>query len=238
MAHKVHPKVFRIKETADWQSRWFEKTAYQEALREDFLIRSYIEKNAKDAGIASIEIERFAGNISIIINTSRPGLLIGRGGSGIEELRKAIVKILESDKKRRYRVIKDTRKREIRLEIREVKNPWNSASLTAQWIAQQLEKRMPYRRAMKQALAKVMANKGIEGAKLEISGRLGGADIARRETLKVGRLPLQTLRAQIDYALREAKTTYGMIGVKVYGAQSASKSISHKGDGRLAISMV
>ncbi|HCM36833.1 MAG TPA: 30S ribosomal protein S3 [Candidatus Wildermuthbacteria bacterium] len=216
MAHKVHPKVFRIKETADWQSRWFEKTAYQEALREDFLIRSYIEKNAKDAGIASIEIERFAGNISIIINTSRPGLLIGRGGSGIEELRKAIVKILESDKKRRYRVIKDTRKREIRLEIREVKNPWNSASLTAQWIAQQLEKRMPYRRAMKQALAKVMANKGIEGAKLEISGRLGGADIARRETLKVGRLPLQTLRAQIDYALREAKTTYGMIGVKVW----------------------
>ena len=216
MAHKVHPKVFRIKETADWQSRWFEKTAYQEALREDFLIRSYIEKNAKDAGIASIEIERFAGNISIIINTSRPGLLIGRGGSGIEELRKAIVKILESDKKRRYRVIKDTRKREIRLEIREVKNPWNSASLTAQWIAQQLEKRMPYRRAMKQALAKVMANKGIEGAKLEISGRLGGADIARRETLKVGRLPLQTLRAQIDYVLREAKTTYGMIGVKVW----------------------
>ncbi|OHA77667.1 MAG: 30S ribosomal protein S3 [Candidatus Wildermuthbacteria bacterium RIFCSPLOWO2_12_FULL_49_9] len=216
MAHKVHPKVFRIKETADWQSRWFEKTAYQEALRKDFLIRSYIEKNAKDAGIASIEIERFAGNISIIINTSRPGLLIGRGGSGIEELRKAIVKILESDKKRRYRVIKDTRKREIRLEIREVKNPWNSASLTAQWIAQQLEKRMPYRRAMKQALAKVMANKGIEGAKLEISGRLGGADIARRETLKVGRLPLQTLRAQIDYALREAKTTYGMIGVKVW----------------------
>ena len=185
-------------------------------MREDFLIRSYIEKNAKDAGIASIEIERFAGNISIIINTSRPGLLIGRGGSGIEELRKAIVKILESDKKRRYRVIKDTRKREIRLEIREVKNPWNSASLTAQWIAQQLEKRMPYRRAMKQALAKVMANKGIEGAKLEISGRLGGADIARRETLKVGRLPLQTLRAQIDYALREAKTTYGMIGVKVW----------------------
>lgn len=216
MAHKVHPKIFRIRETADWQSRWFEKTAYQEALREDFLIRSYIEKSMKDAGVESVEIERFAGNISIIINTSRPGLLIGRGGSGIEELRKAIAKILEKDKKSRYRVIKDTRKREIRLEIREVKNPWNSAPLTAQWVAQQLEKRMPYRRVMKQALTKVMANKDIKGAKVEVSGRLGGADIARRETLKTGRLPLQTLRARIDYALREAKTKYGMIGVKVW----------------------
>jgi len=216
MAHKVHPKIFRIKETADWQSRWFEKNAYQEALREDFLIRSYVEKAMKEAGVESVEIERFAGNISVIINTSRPGILIGRGGSGIEELRKAIVRILENDKRKRYRVVKDTRKREIRLEIREVKNPWNSASLTAQWVAQQLEKRMPYRRALKQALTKMMANKAVEGAKVEISGRLGGAEIARRETLKMGRLPLQTLRAQIDYALREAKTTYGMIGVKVW----------------------
>ncbi|MEK7542430.1 MAG: 30S ribosomal protein S3 [Patescibacteria group bacterium] len=216
MAHKVHPKIFRIKETADWHSRWFEKNAYKETLREDYLMRSYITKKLKEAGVASVEIERFAGKISLIISTSRPGLIIGRGGSGIEELRKTIEKILEKDKKSRYREVKDNRKREIRLEIREIKNPWDSASLTAQWVVQQLEKRMPFRRVMKQTLGKVMANKHIEGAKVQISGRLGGADIARTEKLKMGRLPLQTLRARIDYALVEAKTKYGMIGVKVW----------------------
>lgn len=216
MAHKVHPKMFRIRETADWDSRWFEKAAYKESLREDFLMRSHIEKKLKEAGVEKVEIERFAGKVSLIINTSRPGLIIGRGGSGIEELKRAIERILEKDKKSRYGGVKDGRKREIHLEIREVKNSWDSASLTAQWVAQQLEKRMPFRRVLKQAIGKVMANKQIEGMKVEISGRLGGADIARREVLKVGKLPLQTLRARIDYALKEAKTTYGMIGVKVW----------------------
>jgi len=216
MAHKVHPKIFRVKEMADWYSRWFEKAAYAKALRGDFLIRSYLEKKLKDASVESIEIERFSGKITIIINTSRPGLIIGRGGSGIEELRKNLEKILEKDRKSRYREAKEARKWEIRMEIREIKNPWDSASLCAQWIAQQLEKRMPWRKVMKQTITKVMANKQIEGVKVEVSGRLGGADIARREKLKVGRLPLQTLRARIDYALKEAKTTYGMIGVKVW----------------------
>lgn len=216
MAHKVHPKIFRIRETADWYSRWFEKHAYPEVLRGDFLIRSYIVKKLKEAGIESVEIERFAGKVTVIINTSRPGLIIGRGGSGIEELRKALERILEKDKKARFREIQDSRKREIRLEIREIKNPWDSASLTAQLVAQQLEKRLPFRRVMKQTLSKVMANKHIEGMKVEISGRLGGADIARRETLRTGKLPLQTLRTNIDYALAEAKTTYGIIGVKVW----------------------
>ncbi len=216
MAHKVHPKMFRIKEMADWYSRWFDKTMYAEALRGDFLIRSYLEKKLKEAGVDSIEIERFAMKIVVIINTARPGLIIGRGGSGIEELRKTLVAILEKDRKSRYREAKNVRKWEIRLEIKEIKNPWDSASLTAQWVAQQLEKRMPFRKVMKQTITKVMANKQIEGVKIEVSGRLGGADIARREKLKVGRLPLQTLRARIDYALKEAKTTYGMIGVKVW----------------------
>ncbi|OHA64687.1 MAG: 30S ribosomal protein S3 [Candidatus Wildermuthbacteria bacterium RIFCSPLOWO2_01_FULL_48_29] len=224
MAHKVHPKIFRTRETADWYSRWFERSAYPEALREDYLIRTHITKKLKEAGIESVEIERFAGKILVIINTSRPGLLIGRGGSGIEELRRTLVKILETDKKSRYqgtrlesaRKATDSRKREIRLEIREIKNPWASASLTAQWVAQQLEKRMPHRKVMKQAIGKMMANKEIEGVRVEVSGRLGGTDIARREKLSMGRLPLQTLRARIDYALREAKTTYGMIGVKVW----------------------
>lgn len=216
MAHKVHPKIFRIAGTADWLSRWFERASYPEALREDHLIRSYITKKLKEAGVESVEIERFAGKILIIVNTSRPGLLIGRGGSGIEELRSTLVKILETDKKSRYQRMEDSRKREIRLEIREIKNPWNSSSLTAQWIVQQLEKRMPHRKVMKQTISKVMANKEIEGVRVEVSGRLGGAEIARRERLSTGRLPLQTLRARIDYALREAKTKYGMIGVKVW----------------------
>lgn len=216
MAHKVHPKMFRIKETADWYSRWFDKADYAEALRGDFLIRSYLEKKLKEAGVDSIEIERFAGKALIIINTSRPGLIIGRGGSGIEELRKTLEKILDKDKKSRYLEAKESKKWEIRIEIREIKNPWDSASLTAQWVAQQLEKRMPFRKVMKQTITKVMANKQIQGVKVQVAGRLGGADIARTEKLKAGRLPLQTLRARIEYSLKEAKTKYGMIGVKVW----------------------
>ena len=208
--------MFRVKEMADWQSRWFEREGYAEALRGDFLIRSYVTKKLKEAGVDSVEIERFAGKIVVIINTARPGLIIGRGGSGIEDVRKKLVAILEKDRQSRYREAQTPKKWEIRLEIREIKNPWDSASLTAQWVAQQLEKRMPFRKVMKQTITKVMANKQIEGVKVEVSGRLGGADIARREKLKVGRLPLQTLRAKIDYALAEAKTTYGMIGVKVW----------------------
>ena len=208
--------MFRIKETADWSSRWFDKADYAEALRGDFLIRSYLEKKLKEAGVDCIEIERFAGKALIIINTSRPGLIIGRGGSGIEELRKNLEKILEKDKKSRYLEAKESKKWEIRIEIREIKNPWDSASLTAQWVVQQLEKRMPFRKVMKQTITKVMANKQIQGVKVQVAGRLGGADIARTEKLKVGRLPLQTLRARIEYSLKEAKTKYGMIGVKVW----------------------
>jgi len=216
MSHKVHPKSFRLRETADWFSRWFQKDGYAEALREDFLIREYLEKKIKEAGIEEIEIERFAGKITVFINTSRPGLIIGRGGSGIEELRKGMLKVLDKDKKSRYTHSKNEGKNEIRIEIREIKNPWDSASLTAQWVAQQLERRMPYRKVLKQGIGKVMVNKEIEGVKIEVSGRLGGADIARKETLKQGRLPLQTMRAKIDYASKKAKTTYGITGVKVW----------------------
>ncbi|HZX49618.1 MAG TPA: KH domain-containing protein, partial [Candidatus Paceibacterota bacterium] len=126
MAHKVHPKAFRIRQTADWFSRWFQKGTYAEALREDFLIRSYLEKRLKDAGIEEIEIERFAGKVTIFLNTSRPGLIIGRGGSGIEELKREIEKIIRKDKQSRYRTPKETGKREMKVEIREIKNPWDS----------------------------------------------------------------------------------------------------------------
>ncbi|HIC27806.1 MAG TPA: 30S ribosomal protein S3 [Gammaproteobacteria bacterium] len=202
MSHKVHPKIFRIRETKDWLSRWVEKRAYAKTLEEDFRIREFLGARLKEASIESIEIERFAGRLTVIISSGRPGLIIGRGGSGIEIIKKALQKFVS---------VKD-----VRLEIREIKNPFESAALIAQSIAQQLEKRMPHRRIMKQTLQKVSATKGIEGVKLEVAGRLGGADIARREVLKDGRLPLQTQRAIIDYALAEAKTTYGIVGVKVW----------------------
>ena len=204
MAHKVHPKSFRLRETKDWDSRWFDKKQYQKFLEEDYLIREFLEKKLKEASLQNIEIERFSGKVTIIITTARPGLIIGRGGSGIEELKKAVQKVIGA------------KKEEIRIEIREVKNSWEYARLAASSIAQQFEKRMPVRRVMKQSLEKMMGSKGIEGARIEVSGRLGGAEIARREWLQLGRMPRQTLRADIDYALVEALTRYGTIGVKVW----------------------
>lgn len=205
MAHKVHPKAFRMKETKDWSSRWIEKKNYAKTLEGDFLIREFLLKKLKEASVESVDIERFPGKIMVIVNSARPGLIIGRGGSGIELLRKSIEGLVGKSKAK-----------EVRLEIREIKNPWESATLTAQFVAQQLEKRMPARRVLKQTLQKVMATKGIEGVKVEIAGRLGGVEIARREWLKLGRLPLQTIRAKIDYGFAEALTTFGTIGVKVW----------------------
>mgnify|MGYP001566515400 FL=1 len=205
MAHKVHPKAFRMKETKDWSSRWIEEKNYAKTLEGDFRIREFLAKKLKEASVESIDIERILGKITVIVSSARPGLIIGRGGSGIELLRKSIEGLVGKSKAK-----------EVRLEIREIKNPWESATLTAQFVAQQLEKRMPPRRVLKQTLQKVMATKGIEGVKVEIAGRLGGAEIARREWLKLGRLPLQTIRAKIEYGFAEALTTYGTIGVKVW----------------------
>lgn len=204
MAHKVHPKSFRIHETKDWVSRWFDKKHYQESLKEDFMIREVLQKKLKEASVESIEIERFSGKLTVIISTSRPGLLIGRGGSGIEEIKKAVVKAA------------GPRKKEIKIEIREIKNPWEYPSLTGSFIATQIEKRMPFRQVMKQTISKVMASKGVQGVRVELSGRLGGAEIARREWMQKGRMPRQTLRADIQYALTEALTRYGTIGIKVW----------------------
>lgn len=173
----------------------------------DFIIRKFLEKKLKDSGVQNIEIERSPGKVSIIINSARPGFIIGRGGKGAEDLKKELEKKLPQPKEG---------KREIKIEIREVKNPWISASLIGQWIAQQIEKRVAHRRVMKQALEKIMANKEVKGARLELSGRLGGNEIARREWLKKGRMPRQTIRAIIDYANVEAFCTYGTIGIKVW----------------------
>ena len=203
MTHKVHPKSFRLRDSQDWESRWLSKKKTPQCLEEDFKIRKFLEKKLKDCAIQNIEIERFPGKVNIIINSARPGLIIGRGGKGAEDLKKDIEKTLSS-------------KQELRVEIREIRNVWASASLAGQWVAQQLEKRMPFRRVIKQALEKIMASKEVQGARIEVSGRLGGNEIARREWLKKGRMPRQTIRAVIDYAQAEAFCTYGVIGVKVW----------------------
>jgi len=209
MAHKVHPKSFRLRELADWDARWLNQKKLPCYLEEDFRIREFLQKKLKDASLQNIEIERFAGKVNVIINAARPGLIIGRGGKGVEELKKELERVLAKTKK-----VKE--KRELKLDIREVKNVWASASLVSQWIAQQLEKRITHKRAIKQALGKVLTGKEVKGVKIEVAGRLGGSEIARREWIKRGQLPRQTLRAVIDYAQTEAFCAYGVIGVKVW----------------------
>jgi len=206
MTHRVHPKAFRIKEISNWNSRGFYRKPAIE-LEEDFKIREFLKKKIGRLGVEKIEIERFLGKIIIIISSARPGLIIGRGGGGIEELRKELDVTLPPPKEG---------KRELKIEIKEIKDPWASAVLAAQWIAQQIEKRIPPRRVLKRALDKITVSKAVKGARVEVSGRLGGAEIARRQWLKKGKLPRQTLRADIDYAQEEAFCTYGVIGVKVW----------------------
>lgn len=205
MTHKVHPKIFRIQKIEDWSSRWFTKKNFTDYLKEDFLIREFFKENFPDVGIASISIERFPGEIKVLVETSRPGLLIGRGGEGIEKIKKNLE---EKVLKRKEKTLK--------LEIIEVRYPWTKANLVAQWMVKQIEKRVPYRRVLKQVLQQVMANKEIKGAKLEVAGRLDGVEIARREWLKKGQLPLQTIRADIDYAKGSAECPYGTVGIKVW----------------------
>lgn len=213
MSHKVHPKAYRLKELADWDSRWLDKKKMPQYLEEDFKIREVIKNKIGKLGIEKIEIERFPGKLNIIISSARPGLIIGRGGGGIEELKKELEKkVFKTDPKRPAQ----RQGGEIKIDIKEIRDPWSSAVLSAQWIAQQIERRIPPRRVLKQSLDKIIAAKGIEGARVEVAGRLGGAEIARRQWLKKGKLPRQTIRADIDYAREKAFCTYGVIGVKVW----------------------
>lgn len=213
MSHKVHPKAYRLKELADWDSRWLDMKKMPQYLEEDFEIRKIIKNKIGKLGVEKIEIERFPGKLNIIISSARPGLIIGRGGGGIEELKKELEKkVFKTDPKRPAQ----RQGGEIKIDIKEIRDPWSSAVLSAQWIAQQIERRIPPRRVLKQSLDKIIAAKGIEGARVEVAGRLGGAEIARRQWLKKGKLPRQTIRADIDYAREKAFCTYGVIGVKVW----------------------
>jgi len=214
MSQKVHPKAFRIKETSDWLSRGFYRKDFDKLLQEDFEIREFLKKKIGKLGVEKVEIERASGKVNIIIFSARPGLIIGRGGEGVEALKKELEKKVFNKKKPSSGKTRDSK--EIKMEIREIRDPWTTAALAAQYIAQQIEKRTSFRRVLKQSLDKIMAAKGVEGARVQVAGRLNGVEIARTEWLKKGRLPRQSLRADIDFAQEIAHCTYGTIGVKVW----------------------
>ena len=213
MAQKINPISLRLGITKNWSSCWFpKKENFKFLLEEDVLIRNIIRKKIKAAGIDRINIERAGNKCKILIRASKPGLIIGRGGKGVEDLTKNLESAIQ--KLRKEQGVKD--KPFLSLDIEELKRSEISAVVTAQNIALDLEKRMPFRRTMKKYLEQILQNKDVKGAKIRTSGRLDGAEIARTESLQKGRLPLQTLRANIDYGQGTAFTTYGTIGVKVW----------------------
>lgn len=214
MSHKSHPKSLRIREIADWLSRGFYQKNFPLYLEEDYRIRRFLGNKLPAGTVQDIELERGQTVLKVIIKTSRPALVIGRGGKGVEEIRNDLYK--ELAKKTATGGKAPTGRRDIKIEILEVRNMWSSASLTAQWVAGQLEKKVPFRRTIKMAISKAMEQKEVQGVRIEMSGRLNGVEIARREWMKEGRMPRQTLRAIIDYSLAEAYCTYGVIGVKVW----------------------
>jgi small subunit ribosomal protein S3 len=211
MSHKVHPKSFRIKGTDDWNIRGFYGKKMPQYLQEDFLIKDFLQKKLKEASVASIEIEHSASKMNIIIETARPGLVIGRQGAGVEDLKKAVDKI-----RQKHKGASAKPDSELKLEIKEMKNPWISAVLISQMVAQQIEKRMPFRQVLKKTIERVMQNKEVKGIRIEVSGRLNGIEIARKEWLRQGQLPRNTIRADINYGFSEAHCTYGSIGAKVW----------------------
>jgi small subunit ribosomal protein S3 len=199
LGQKVHPIGFRLGYNKAWNSRWFADKDFSIFLREDKTIREFLKKRLYEAGIARLDIERAANKVKIIIFTARPGIVIGKKGAQIESLKKELEGII---------------KREVIIDIQEVRKPETEAQLVAENVAQQLERRVAFRRAMKKAVNSALKF-GAKGIKISCAGRLGGAEMARSEWYREGRVPLHTLRADIDYGFAEAATTYGLIGIKV-----------------------
>ena len=200
MGQKVNPHGLRVGVIADWDSKWYAESDFADNLIEDYNIRKFLKKKLYSAGVAKIEIERAADKVKVTIHTAKPGVVIGKGGAEIEKLKAEIGKHTT---------------KAVNLEIKEIKRPDNNAQLVAESIAQQLENRVSFRRAMKGTMARTMKS-GAKGIKTACSGRLGGADMARSEFYSEGTIPLQTIRADIDYGFAEADTTYGKVGVKVW----------------------
>ena len=204
MGQKIHPVGLRLGITQEHRSRWYaDQSRYPELLQEDHRIRQYVEKNLANAGISDVRIERKADQIDLEVLTARPGVVVGRGGAGIESLRVGLQKELRDNS------------RQIRINVVEVSRVDADASLIAEYIVQQLERRVSFRRVVRQAIQRAQ-RAGVEGIKIQVSGRLNGAEIARTEWTREGRVPLHTLRADIDYAYKTAQTTYGILGIKVW----------------------
>jgi small subunit ribosomal protein S3 len=209
MSKIVHPYAHRLPLIRGWQSRWFRSgKSYRETLRTDIMIREYLEKKLRTSYLSSITFERNSKTLKIVIATARPGMVIGRSGEGIELLKKDIMKFMKQKKI----VVTE----QVLIDIVEVKNPDADAAIVAYTIVEQLEKRLPFRRVMKQTIEKIMAARGVKGGKIVLSGRLGGADMARREEIKLGGIPLQFMRGDIDFARDTARLAFGGIGVKVW----------------------
>ncbi len=204
MGHKVHPKIFRIGTIYRWDSQWFSRKDYAKFLKEDMLLKKFLSVQLKDAGIDVIKIDRKSKEVTVTVFLARPGLIIGRGGAGAEDLRKKVLKKFFTKEKIDFK-----------LNIQEVSKPNLSSRIMAQAMVTDLEKRMPFRRVMKQGIEKAK-KAGALGVKVVMSGRLNGAEIARTEKLSSGTIPLQNLRADIDYTATTAQTIYGTLGVKVW----------------------
>jgi len=209
MTHRVHPYSHRLTIIRDWRSRWFGKgPKYIEFLKADVLLREFLTKRLRGFYVSDVEIERGENSYKLIIKTSRPGMLIGRGGDGITKLKGEIISELKKSG--------TTLPKEINIDVQEIKDPEAEAAIVAYMIAEGLEKRLPFRRVLRQMVEKVLASRNVKGIKVTISGRLGGADMSRTETMKKGQIPLQTFRADIDFAREKAYLYYGVIGIKVW----------------------
>lgn len=214
MGQKVHPVGLRVGIIRDWDSKWFGGKDYADLLHEDIKIREYLQKRLKDAALSRVEIERAANRANVSIHTAKPGMVIGKGGKEVEAIRQELAKLTG---------------KKVHINIIEVKNPELDATLVAENIAQQLERRISFRRAMKQAIQRSL-RAGAKGIRTQVSGRLDGKDIARSEGYNEGTVPLHTLRADIDYGFAEAHTTYGRIGVKVWIYRGEVLPTKNKGD--------
>ena len=209
MSHIVHPYAHRLGIIKDWKSRWFGlKGQYQKLLKGDILVRELLVKRLRGMYVSGVDIERGPKLFRIIIRTSRPGMLIGKSGEGAVKLKNELLTFAKKHNLSGFENLK--------LDIEEVRSPESNAAIVAHMVAESLEKRLPFRRVMKQTIDKVMANRDVKGVRMYLGGRLGGAEMARTEELKKGRIPLQTLRADIDYARERAHMTYGDIGIKVW----------------------
>jgi len=212
MGHKINPKSFRLGIVENWSSRWLNAKSYREFLEDDDVIRSVATAKLREAGVDSIRIERSGKTTKVIIKSAKPGFVIGRSGKGIDDLRRDIERALSKMRKRRGRETKVP----ISLDIEEIKRNEISATVTAQNIALDIERRLRFRRVMKQTLQKIKEFKDVKGAKIRFSGRLDGSEIARSEWLATGKIPLQTLRSHIDYGEATAHCAYGAVGIKVW----------------------